>query len=460
MDHSQQTITSTDASTNDLAHVFAAPRVLVADDDPNIRRLLEISLRGAGYDVLTAVDGHELVQMAQQYIPQLVLVDLMMPHMDGYEAIRQMRNDTRIGHIPMLILTARMRSNDIVIGFDTGADDYISKPFDIIEVLARVRSHLRRAARQPLRNPLSGLPGGALVAQELQARINTRAALAVLYADLDNFKTFNDTYGFSRGDRAILLVSQLLQKAISLHGSSQDFVGHVGGDDFVVLTSPDVVDVICHETLAAFDREVCKFYQAEDWQRGYLSGVDRFGVLRRFRLLTLSIGGVTNRHRTFDDVEELAQIAAQMKQHAKIKPGSSYAIDQRTIPHGYQPERRKATSHQIIVVSADSSLRELLRVALQHAGYTALTASDVDEVAALHTAGSSPAVILADIQLGAALQALYAAPAPGLLLPQIVLLSYVDIAPGYTISQATILELPLPLASVIDCVGRLVAKQP
>jgi DNA-binding response OmpR family regulator len=121
-------------------------RVLIADDDPNIRQLLELTLRGDGYDVICASNGHELVRLAQERVPGLILVDLVMPYMDGYEAIRQMRNDTRTAHIPMLILTARSRSGDIVTGFESGADDYIAKPFDIAELLARVRSHLRRAA--------------------------------------------------------------------------------------------------------------------------------------------------------------------------------------------------------------------------------------------------------------------------------------------------------------------------
>jgi DNA-binding response OmpR family regulator len=172
-------------------------RVLVADDDPHIRQLLEVTLRSDGYEVICASNGHDLVRLAQERVPGLILVDLMMPQMDGYEAIRQMRNDTRTAHIPMLILTARSRSGDVVVGFETGADDYIAKPFDVSELLARVKSHLRRAAQRPVLNPLTGAPGGVLFAQELRHRMARGAPLALLYADLDNFKAFNDAYGFS-----------------------------------------------------------------------------------------------------------------------------------------------------------------------------------------------------------------------------------------------------------------------
>jgi DNA-binding response OmpR family regulator len=138
-------------------------RVLIADDDPYIRQMLELALSEDGYGVMSAIDGHELVRLAQDHPPSLILVDLAMPRMDGYEAIRQLRNDTRTAHVPMLILTARTGAKDVVTGFETGADDFIAKPFDITELLARVKSHLRRSAQRPVLNPLTGLPGGVLL---------------------------------------------------------------------------------------------------------------------------------------------------------------------------------------------------------------------------------------------------------------------------------------------------------
>lgn len=435
----------------------AAQRILVADDDPQVRDLLETSLRSDGYAVLCAIDGHELVQMAQRYTPHLMLVDLIMPQMDGYEAIRQMRNDTRISHIPMLILTAHMRPDEIVVGFDTGADDYITKPFEISEVLARVRSHLRRAARQPLLNPLSGLPGGALLAQELHSQFARRVPLALLHADLDNFKTFNDTYGFSRGDRAILLVGTLLQAAIAAHGNSGDFIGHVGGDDFVVLTTPDRIDTICRETLAAFDRDVRGFYLAEDWQRGYLTGVDRFGVLRRFRLLSLSIGGTTNSNRSFSDIEEFARSAAEMKHYAKLQSGSCYAIDQRSMYQPHLRDRRLKTAQHLIVASADTSLRNVLDVTFQRAGYAVQTAASIEGMAAL-LEGAQPQCVIVDAQLGPLLwplcDGLAAWPCP----PRIVVLACGDRAEIQT-TNAVMLHIPLPLSDIVVCVDKLMSEE-
>lgn len=440
------------------ASLAAAQRILVADDDPHVRHLLETSLLSDGYAVLSAADGHELVQMAQRYTPHLVLVDLVMPQMDGYEAIRQMRNDTRISHIPMLILTAHMRPDEIVVGFDTGADDYIAKPFEISEVLARVRSHLRRAARQPLLNPLSGLPGGALLAQELQSHFERHLPLALLHADLDNFKTFNDTYGFSRGDRAILLVATLLQAAIANHGNSGDFIGHIGGDDFVVLTTPERVDTICRETLAGFDRDVQQFYLPEDWQRGYLTGVDRFGVLRRFRLLSLSIGGTTNSNRAFGDVEEFARAAAEMKHYAKLQSGSYYAIDQRSSYQPYLLDRRLTVARHLIVASADTSLRNLLDVTLQRAGYTVQTATTIEGMEALLGAGGVQGVI-ADAQLGRSLWPVCARFAAQPQPPGIVVLTYGDVQADVLAPDVIMLQIPLPLADIVTCLDGLIAQK-
>jgi DNA-binding response OmpR family regulator len=147
-------------------------RIFVADDDPALCLLLRETLQDAGYDVTIASNGDELVRMAQDQPPDLILVDLMMPLMDGFEAIRQLRNDTRTSHLPMIILTARSTSSEVVTGFDSGADDYIVKPYDIDVLLARIRSHLRRAAQLPVRNPLTGMPGNVLLQAELERQLS------------------------------------------------------------------------------------------------------------------------------------------------------------------------------------------------------------------------------------------------------------------------------------------------
>ena len=376
-------------------------RILIADGEPAVRQLLELVLSGQGYEVSLAQNGAQLVRMAQERVPDLMLVDLMMPQIDGYEAIRQLRNDTRTAHVPMLILTAKSTLEDVVIGFETGADDYITKPFNIPELLARIKSHLRRANQQPVRNPLTGLPGNILLTEELKYRLGQPEPFAYLYVDLDNFKAFNDTYGPARGDRVIKLLAEVLVEAVAEHGTSSDFIGHIGGDDFAVVSSPEVLDTLCQRIIASFDERVRLLYDPDDRARGYLHGTDRQGVPRRFPIISLSIGIATNRHRTFDDHEQLSRIAAEMKQYAKQAPGSWYAVDVRSPGGAAIPEERRGSRlPAVLLIAPEGDLRTYLRTTLRRGDYRTLEASGVIEANALLAHEPDLALIVADAHLG------------------------------------------------------------
>ena len=210
--------------------------VLVADDDEDIVRFVEVNLRLEGFEVVTAGDGKEALEQARAIIPDLVLLDIMMPEMDGFQVCQTLRATTRTKHIPVIMLTARSLSADKVVGLTSGADDYIIKPFDPIELVARVKSALRRVREMRAVNPLTQLPGNVQVQDEVAKRVATGAPFALMYVDLDNFKAFNDHYGFLRGDEAIKTLAATVEDALRSNGGG--FVGHVGGDDFVSLVDP------------------------------------------------------------------------------------------------------------------------------------------------------------------------------------------------------------------------------
>ncbi len=376
-------------------------RILIADDEQAVRQLLEVVLTSQGYEVLSAHNGDQVVRMAQERVPDLVLVDLMMPHLDGYEAIRQLRNDTRTAHLPMIILTAKSTPDDVVTGFETGADDYITKPFNIPELLARIKGHLRRAAQRPVRNPLTDLPGNILLTEELKYRLRRPDPFAFLYVDLDNFKAFNDTYGPARGDRVIRLLADVLVEQLATYGAGGDFIGHIGGDDFAVITSPEVLENLCTNIINSFDQRVRTLYDPEDLARGYLQGIDRQSVPRRFPIISLSIGVVTNRQRTFADYEELSRVAAEMKQFSKQQAGSSYAVDVRSDRDQLvRPERRGSRLPTVLLISADAPLRTLLQTALKSADYRTLEAPGILEANALLAHEHDLVLIVADARLG------------------------------------------------------------
>lgn len=305
---------------------LARKTILIADDDESICRALTLLLNSAGYRVESVNGGGILIETAQMMMPDLLLIDVMMPDMDGYEVLRQLRNDTRTAHIPAIMLTALSEPHELVHGFDSGADDYVTKPFSNSELIARVHSHIRRATRRPVRSPLTGLAGNVLIVEELRFRIQRNEPFALLYADLNNFKVFNDTYGFARGDRAIRLVAEVIITSTS-STSDRDFIGHIGGDDFAIITTPSRIAAICQAVLTSFNQQVLGLYDTEALTHGHIEGFDRHGAYQRFPITALAIGGVTNCHEQFTDPEEIGRRAAEMKQVAKSLPPGCYVVD-------------------------------------------------------------------------------------------------------------------------------------
>jgi DNA-binding response OmpR family regulator len=342
-----------------------AERILIADDDLSLRQLLQTILEEHGFDVIAVPSGEALVRAATLSQPDLLLIDVMMPVMDGLEAVRQLRNDTRTSHLPMLMLTARTTPSEMVTGFESGADDYVPKPFDPEALIARIKANLRRQARIPSLNPLTQLPGNISIAAEVERRIKNQQQFALCWIDFDNFKALNDAYGFARGDRVIKLLANILRDLQEEYGADEMFIGHIGGDDFIAMTTPAGAERLCQAMIARFDHDVRAFYDPADVQRGYLRGVDRFGMPRRFPIVSVSIGVVTNEARSFGSYDEVSTMATEMKSFAKKLAGSAYAINERVIDMPVPPdEERRGQPLSIVVVSPDPLLSDALQAML------------------------------------------------------------------------------------------------
>ncbi len=309
---------------------MAGESLLVVDDDPFIARLLEIELKAAGYDVRVASDGGMALDLSRQRCPDLVLADVMMPNMDGFELTRRLRQDPRTAAVSIIMLTARGLSADKLEGFAIGADDYIVKPFDTPELLARIRGVLRRAREMRAQSPLTGLPGNVRIEEEIEARVQSGREFALLYADLDHFKAYNDHYGFMRGDQAIQTTGRLIEEITREVGEGDVFVGHVGGDDFVVITSPGLAEGVAESVVRRFDEQAASLYDDADRANGYIEVANRRGELQRFPLLSISIGVASTDRRAFEHYAEAVAIATEMKAFTKATAGSSWAIDRRT----------------------------------------------------------------------------------------------------------------------------------
>jgi len=304
--------------------------VLIADDDRDIVRFVEVNLRLEGFEVITAHDGQDALVKALARQPDLVLLDVMMPRLDGYEVCKRLRADGRSAHIPVIMLTAKSLSADKVLGLTAGADDYIIKPFDPMELVARVKTTLRRAREMRALSPLTGLPGNHRIEAEIQQWMAREAPIAVAYADLDNFKSYNDRYGFLRGDEVISMAAQVVRRAAHDAAGAAGFVGHIGGDDFVAVLPPEVAEDFAHRVMTGFDRHIPSLYDPEDAEAGVIALEDRQGQLRRFPLVSVSIGIACNARRRISDHRELVATATELKSLAKREPGSAYAIDRRT----------------------------------------------------------------------------------------------------------------------------------
>ncbi len=304
--------------------------ILVVDDDPDIARFVEVNLRSAGYDVSVASDGEEALDKAGTLRPDLVLLDVMMPRIDGFEVAQRLRRNPQTSNTSIIMLTAKALSTDKVLGLTAGADDYIIKPFDPIELLARVKGTLRRAKEMRNLSPLTGLPGNIRIQEEIERMVREDRPFAVLYSDLDNFKAYNDQKGFVRGDRLIQATARIIQDAVVEYAGSDGFVGHVGGDDFVAVVPPEIAEEVAERIVERFDGEINDFYEKEDLERGYVEVEDRKGILQRLPLAGVSVGIATTHVRRFAHYGEAVAVATEMKQFAKREARSSYAIDRRT----------------------------------------------------------------------------------------------------------------------------------
>ncbi len=303
--------------------------ILVVDDDPDIARFVEVNLRSAGYDVAVAADGEEALQKAWEMRPDLVLLDVMMPRIDGFEVAQRLRRNPQTANTSIIMLTAKALSTDKVLGLTAGADDYIIKPFDPIELLARVKGTLRRAKEMRNLSPLTGLPGNIRIQEEIERMVREDKPFAVIYSDLDNFKAYNDQKGFVRGDRLIQATARIVQDAVVEFAGIDGFVGHVGGDDFVVVAPPAVAEDVAKRVVERFDQQIHEFYEKEDLDRGYVEVEDRKGVMQKVPLVGVSIGVATTDTRKYGHYGEAVAVATEMKQFAKRQTGSSYAIDRR-----------------------------------------------------------------------------------------------------------------------------------
>lgn len=318
-------------------------RILVVEDEPFIRQILKVQLELAGYTVATAENGVQALQEIKNGRPDLVLLDLMMPDMDGHEVCKRLKCCHETSNIPVIILTAKSDLGEKVRTLEHGANDYLTKPYEQDELLARVRNLLKWSQTQREANPLTGFPGNVSIEHEANRRIFRRDMFAFMYIDLDHFKPFNDHYGYKRGDDVIRTLANVIADAVRGLGNPNDFIGHIGGDDFVVMTTPDKADAIAGEIVSRFDARSRELYDPVDLKRGYIEVESRSGARENFDLVSVTIAVVTNQRQEITHFARLSDLVSELKRYGKSVKGSIVVTERRTDSSGTHAEKAEAS---------------------------------------------------------------------------------------------------------------------
>jgi len=313
-------------------------KILVVDDEPSIREIITFNLEVGGYIVETAKDGEEAVQKTVEFNPDLILLDVMLPNMDGIEVVKVLRSNFRTSAIPIVLLSAKRDIHDKVAGMKVGADDYITKPFSREELLARVKMVLRRTLEMRDRNPLSNLPGNVSIETEILRRLNEGEDFSIFYLDIDNFKPYNDHYGYSKGDQIITMLAEVMLAMAEKFCLPDDLVGHIGGDDFVLITHSQREDESASFILTQFTQRSTEYFDDKDKAQGFFVSVTRSGERKKYPCyLTISIAIIENRDHRFTSYGQLADTAAELKAFAKSKGGNRFVRERRETPRKSTP---------------------------------------------------------------------------------------------------------------------------
>lgn len=296
-------------------------KLIIAEDDEDTAFLISTALGDAGFLCLRARNGEEALNLARTEQPDIMLLDVMMPRMDGLQVCRAIKGDVMLSRIPILMLTSMADVQDRVNGLEAGADDYLPKPFDIRELAARVNAAIRSSRRERERNPVTNLPSGEAVEDHVNQLLRDKKEFALLYLDIENFRSFADVYGYRRADDVVAHTGKLILRHARTVASPPPFVGHVGGDDFIVAGDREPLSAMKASLIDVFAQEIAPFYSDEDRERGYLSVPGEEGRAR-VSFMTPSIAEVPVAPGQFKNSDELAREVTRTKQNVRRRTRS------------------------------------------------------------------------------------------------------------------------------------------
>lgn len=285
--------------------------ILIVEDDPDTSNMLRFYFEAQNYEVLTTEWGNDALEICQQTLPDLIILDIRLPDINGYEVCRQLRDNQRTSCTPIIFLTEKKEREDKITGLKLGAVDYITKPFDIQELQVRVRNALRRANYKSLVSPTTGLPGSELLKEQLDL-LPSRNNWALLSIGLEGLDFFKEAYGFVVSNDLVRATAMIISNVVYEIGIGDSFMYHTGDGEFLVITVPDKVEELKAKILARLQRAICYFYSIKDREAGHISLKSANGE-KKAPLMSIAVGIITDTSAPFHDAHQILEATTQVR---------------------------------------------------------------------------------------------------------------------------------------------------
>jgi len=307
-------------------------KILIITDDKDLRNILEFCFDGWGYEVFFRDPDKPDITEIIKISPDAIVVDVYSATKDRLEICDLLKEDFATAYVPIITLINKRHLRQKLLDLNQGVDDYLIKPPDPLELRIRIEMALKRSQQSFCASPLTGLPGSMVMEETLKKRIESNNPFVAGHVDIDNFKSFNDKYGYLMGDRVIMQTAYMLSISVRTWGNRGDFVGHIGGDDFVLITTPEKYNKICKNFICMFDTVTPFHYHLKDRKNGYVTAKDRTNKVRRLPLMSVTIALVLKeKSSAVENMIELSESLTEVKQYLKKIPGSKYMADRRSM---------------------------------------------------------------------------------------------------------------------------------
>jgi CheY-like chemotaxis protein len=286
-------------------------RILVVEDDTDISKMLRIYFDSQGYEVLVANKGGDALDICRTKLPNVVVLDINLPDIDGYDVCRSLRSNTRTSYVPIIFLTQRDERSDKIAGLELGADDYITKPFDIEELKLRVEGSIRRSMREALTHPVTNLPAGKLIEEQLKMVKESPEPWTLLYFGVRNVHAFKEVYGPIQVNEVLIFLADIMRETVEANGTLNDFIGQASDNDFIIISTPKAASIICRAITQRFNKECNVFYSFPDREKGKVTYKDIDGVTQTSDFMKVAVGVVSSENGPFADIVQITEDAAE-----------------------------------------------------------------------------------------------------------------------------------------------------